>query len=56
MGATVLGAAILGGSALIGTGATIAMNKSNQSYGADQSASSRAWGTNERIAELQYAH
>lgn len=54
MGATVLGAAILGGSALLGTGATIAMNKSNQSYGSDQSAASRAWGTNERIAAQQY--
>lgn len=53
-GAEVIGAAILGGSALIGTGASLLTNKSNQSYGAEQSAASRAWGTNERIAAQQY--
>lgn len=53
-GAAVIGASILGGSALIGTGASVLTNKSNQRYGESQSAASRAWGTNERIAAQQY--
>lgn len=54
MGAEIIGSAILGGSALIGTGATMLTNKSNQAYGSEQSEESRKWATNERLASQEY--
>lgn len=53
-GASIIGASILGGSALLGTAATVATNKSNQSYGEAQSGAQRVWSTNERLATQAY--
>lgn len=50
----VIGASILGGSALVGTAATALTNKSNQNFGAAESEKARQWSTNERLATQQY--